>query len=251
MPTHQILTPYFLDQPINLPAQEHYHLNTPTLPTGAPILDRLVALYEPLAAAVEAAVRDGRRPVSIAGDCVATLGVLAGLQRAGVSPTLIWLDAHGDFNTPETTPSGFLGGMPLAMAVGRGDQTIVHGLGLAPIPESQVILAGARDLDPGEREALSASAVTHLAGVEELLAMPLPAGPLYVHFDCDVLRTADVPAVFYPADGGPSADRLRAVLRRLAQTNRIAAVSLSTWAPELDKDGHSQTTVLDLLDQLS
>ena len=250
MPNPHLLTPYFLDQPINLSVDPSYHLNTPTLP-DAPTLDRLVALYEPIAAFVAGAVANGERPVSIAGDCVTTLGVLAGLQRAGLSPVVIWLDAHGDFNTPATTPSGFLGGMPLAMAVGRGDQTIVRGLGLTPIAESQVILSDARDLDPGEREAVAESGVTHVAAFEELLTMPLPDGPLYVHFDCDVLRTADVPAVLYPAAGGPSTDEVRAVLRRLAGTNRIAAISLSTWAPDLDEDGRSQTSVLDLLHELT
>jgi arginase len=72
--------------------------------------------------------------VSIAGDCVATMGVLAGLHDAGITPTLIWFDAHGDFNTWETTPSGFLGGMPLAMIVGRGEQTMPHGWAGDPLP---------------------------------------------------------------------------------------------------------------------
>ncbi len=59
-----------------------------------------------------------------AGDCVASLGVAAGLQRAGIEPSVAWLDAHGDFNTWETTPSGFMGGMPLAVLAGLGDQSI-------------------------------------------------------------------------------------------------------------------------------
>ena len=249
MPTH-FLTPYFLDQPIDLTVEEDYDLNAPSLPDGAPVLERLVALYEPLAEAIQLAVGYGLCPTSIAGDCIAALGVLAGLQRAGVAPTLIWFDAHGDFNTPLTTPSGFLGGMPLAMAVGRGDQTIVRGLGLQPLPESQVILTDARDLDPGEREAVAASALTHLPRVTDLLEAPLPGGPLYVHFDCDVLDPAAVPAVNYPAPGGPSPGDLRRVFRRLAESEQLVAVSLSTWDPELDQDGQSRQAVLALLDDL-
>lgn len=210
----------------------------------------MLAIHRPLANVVEMAVKNGRRPVSIAGDCCATIPVLAGLQRGGVRPTLIWFDGHGDFNDWNTTPSGFLGGMPLAMLVGRGEQTLVVGNGLTPLPEAQVILTDARDLDPGEREAVEGSAVRHLPQVEMLLETPLPAGPLYVHFDCDVLDTAEAPAVSYPAPGGPSAATLRRVFRHLAASGQIAALSLTTWTPGLEGDGRTQTTVLELLKEL-
>ena len=136
------------------------------------------------------------------------------------------------------------------MAVGRGEQTIVEGLGLDPIPEEQVILTDARDLDPGEREAVQESAMRHLPQVESLLEMALPAGPLYVHFDCDLLDPADVPAVHYPAPGGPSVETMRRVFRRLAETERVVAVSLSAWTPELDEDGRSRAVVMRVLQEL-
>ena len=251
MKTSFILTPYFLDHPepdLESVAESVWTVNRTALrlPDGT-TEERLVTLYQPLVDFVAEAAAAGDRPVSVAGDCVTSLAVLAGLQRAGVAPTLIWFDSHGDFNTPETTPSGFLGGMPLAMAVGRGEQTIVEGVGLDPIPEKKLILTDARDLDPGEREAVQGSAVRHLPQVETLLEMALPAGPLYVHFDCDVLDPAEVPAVHYPATGGPSAETLRRVFRRLAQTERVVAVSLSSWAPELDEDGESARTVMGVL----
>ena len=77
---------------------------------------------------------------------------MAGLQAAGLSPVLVWLDGHGDFNIPETSPSGFLGGMPLAMMVGRGDPAFGRSVGLTPISEQDVWLVGARDIDPPEQE---------------------------------------------------------------------------------------------------
>jgi arginase len=187
----------------------------------------------------------------VAGDCCTSLGVLAGLQRAGISPTLIWFDAHGDFNTWETTPSGFLGGMPLAMLVGRGEQTIVEGVGLKPLPEVQVILTDGRDLDPGERLALQSSEVTHLPGVEDLLDFPLPEGPLYVHFDTDIVDPSEAPAMNYPVAGGPSAETLRRVFRRLAESRQLAAVSLSAWNPALDGNGQSQSACMSLLKKLT
>jgi arginase len=190
------------------------------------------------------------RPVSIAGDCCASIGVLAGLQRVGLNPTLIWFDAHGDFNTWETTPSGFLGGMPLAMLAGLGDQTLVEGVGLNPLPEAQIILTDGRDLDPGERELLNQSQVVHLSSVESLMEAPLPDSPLYVHFDTDVINPAEAPAMNYRTPGGPSVAVLRKVFRQLAATGRIRAVSMSTWNPELDHDGRSRQASMDLLNEL-
>jgi arginase len=136
------------------------------------------------------------------------------------------------------------------MLVGRGEQTLVNGVGLTPLPEAQVILTDARDLDPGERDAVEESAVRHLSDVQMLLETPLPAGPLYIHFDCDVLNPADAPAMKYLAPGGPSAETLQRVFQHLANSGQIAAVSLSTWAPELDEDGRSQAVVLELLQTL-
>ena len=156
----------------------------------------------------------------------------------------------GDFNTWETTPSGFLGGMPLAMLVGRGDQTLAEGVGLSPLPEQRVVLSGARDLDPGEKVLLRESAVRQLPDVAGLLDETPGEGPLYVHFDTDVLNPDDAPAMNYAAPGGPSADLMAQVFDYLAQSGRVAAVSVSTWNPELDTDGRSRQTVMALLPRL-
>ena len=208
---------------------------------------RLGALLTPLRDAVAGAVRAGRRPVSVAGDCMAPIGVLAGLQEAGVTPTLLWFDAHGDFNTWDTSPSGFIVGMPLAQIVGRGDQNLLEETGLAPFPESQVILADARDLDPGEDEAVATSGVTHVERVADLLSGDLPDGPLYVHVDTDILDPTVAPAMYFRSPGGPEPKTLRRVFERLAETGRVVAASMSTWAPELDHDGRSRAASLDLL----
>ena len=101
------------------------------------------------------------------GDCVSTIGVLAGLQRKGIQPTLIFFDAHGDFNTWETSPSGFIGGMPLAMLTGRGEQTIVESAGLTPLLDERVVLVDGRDLDQGEDASIAASDI-RVATVAEI-----------------------------------------------------------------------------------
>ena len=247
-----VLTPYFLDAPLpglRVVAEPGWVVNEPHLPAG-PVQQRMVAIYEPLAAQVATAVAADRRPVSVAGDCCAALGMAAGLQRSGIKPTLIWFDAHGDFNTWETSPSGFLGGMPLAMLVGRGEMTMPDGLGLRPLSELQVYLSDGRDLDVGEEEALLSSDVNLMPVVGNLKAGLLPLGPLWVHFDVDVLRTADMPAVNYPAEGGPSADMLGRVFTALARSGQVAAVSVSSWNPALDEDGRARNTALKLLQLL-
>jgi arginase len=247
-----ILTPYFLDQP--LPGLEplrdaEWVVNQPALPEAS-TQQRMAALHKPLAELVAVVLKSGELPVSIAGDCCTSIGVLAGLQRAGIQPTLIWFDAHGDFNTWQTTPSGFLGGMPLAMLTGRGEQTLMETVGTNPLPEDQVILTDGRDLDPGERESLAESRVTHLKKVRDLLNTKLPAEPLWVHFDTDVLDPAEAPAMNYLAPGGSSAEDLRAVFNFLAHTGQVVAVSLSSWNPEMDQDERSQRVCMDLLMEL-
>jgi arginase len=164
---------------------------------------------------------------------------------------LIWFDAHGDFNTWETTPSGFLGGMPLAMLVGRGEQSIADSLGLAPLSESRVLLADGRDLDPGEKTALESSKVHQLPDIADLLTHPLPEGPIWVHFDTDMVDAAASPAQNYPVTGGPSVDELREAFRRLARTGQVCAVSLSAWNPALPGAGISAAVSMSLLGELA
>jgi len=173
--------------------------------------------------------------------------VLAGLQRAGLDPTFFWLDAHGDFNTWDTSPSGFLGGMPLAMLTGRGEQTLMQSLGLQPLADTKVILSDARDLDPGERESLQASAVNHVRHFDELLSWQLPEGPLYLHLDVDVIDPQAAPAMDFPVSGGPTMELVGAFLERLARTGRLAALSISAWNPEKDTDAQTERAVLRLL----
>ncbi len=249
-----ILSPQFIGRPLpglKVLAGRGWRLNEPPLAAaGDDPQARMGAIHRPLAAFVEATVREGGRPVSISGDCCSAIAVLAGLQRAGVAPKLIWLDAHGDFNTPETSPGGFWGGMPLAILVGRGDQTMARSLALTPLAERDVILADARDLDPGEDTALAASGLTHVRTIRELLAMTLPDGPVWVHFDTDILDAAEAPAQNYPVAGGPTSADMAALFDRLAQSGRVVAVSLSSWNPRLDEGRRCERLFMGLLKRL-
>jgi len=249
-----MFAPYWMGE-ISLPrvavTRHNWRLLTAPLPTNAGPTERMGVLNQTLADEIAGMRESKNLPLVIVGDCTFSIGVLAGLQREFSELTLVWYDAHGDFNTHQTTPSGFIGGMPLAMLCGRGEQTIVEGAGAAVQPEANVILTDARDLDPGEKEAVAESAVVHLPDVAELLSLDIPDRPIYIHFDCDVLRLTDLSAVSYPAKGGPSLETIDASLARLADTGRVVAVSVTMWDPEADDDQHSaERVVMRVVDRL-
>ena len=252
MRNRYILSPSFLDEAVpelESLAKPGWFINNISLPDGDRQL-RMSAIHKMIADFVSEAVREKERPVSIAGDCCTAIGVLAGLQRAGIDPYLIWFDAHGDFNTWETTPSRFLGGMPLAMIVGKGEQTMPEAVGLRALPEDRVILVDARDLDAGEQELITESKVTHISEPETLLELPLPEGSIYVHFDTDVVALEESPAQNYPAQGGPSSAIIKLIFSQLAQSGQVVAVSLSSWNPALDKGKKSEKVSMSLLQTL-
>ena len=247
-----ILTPYFLDQ--FLPgleelAQPEWIINRQPLPEGDQ-QTRISILHSALAGKVEEAVREEHLPVSLAGDCCTAVGVLAGLRWAGIEPLLIWFDAHGDFNTWETTPSGFLGGMPLAMLAGLGDQTLLESIDIKPLPQERIILTDGRDLDPGEEQLVAASSIRHISDPQELLHFPLGDQAIWVHFDTDIVNPEESPAQNYPAAGGPGVEEMEQIFRRLTGTGLIKAISLSSWAPGLPGAEKSQRVSLRLLDLL-
>lgn len=192
--------------------------------------DPVVAVNVALADAIRA--HSDKTPLIFAGDCVFALGAMKGLEAQ--HPAIIWYDAHGDFNTPETTPSGFLGGMPLAALVGRGNEELMRAVGLSPIVEHDVFITDARDLDAEEGENLKSSALQHLVDVNELLTASLPKKPLYIHFDTDVVRLDDMPPMNYPAQGGPSLEETLTTLERVTRDGEVAGILFSLWNQELD-----------------
>lgn len=223
-----ISVPYFMGDPMpGFEVPEPHETLTPDLPDADP-QHRMAVLYRELADWVAKT----ENPVVYACDCVSTIGVLAGLQRRGIHPTLLFFDAHGDFHTWETSQSGFIGGMPLAMLTGRGEQTIAAGAGLTPLSDDRAILVDGRDLDPGEGEAVAAADIGHIS-VREITDSIPPFGPLYVHVDGDVVDPNDMPAMNYPAPNGPSLPDVRTAMVHLAATGRVVAFSVSSWNPEL------------------
>ncbi len=248
-----LVTPYFFDSYDGaltgaVPAGTPHRLNDPGRHADRSC-QNLAPAHSAIAAFSESAAKAGEIPVSIAGDCAASLPVMAGLQAAGLSPTLVWLDAHGDFNNPQTSPSGFLGGMPLAMMVGRGDLELARSSGARPLPEKDVWLIGAREFDPLERKALDSSEINR-GQITELRAGLNPGRPGHLHIDNDVIDAADVPANNYPVPGGPRLETVIEACVTFAGQNDIRALSFSGWNGALDRDGKTRAACAELLSAL-
>ena len=173
---------------------------------------------------VDDALAAGEMPILLASDCSICLTTLPAVMRHRPDAKVLWLDAHGDYNTPATTPSGFLGGMCLAGACGEWDAGFAEG-----VPREQVILAGVRDLDAGERELLERSPATVIgASLETLVAVQnaLDGAPVYVHLDVDVIDPEEMPAQF-PAPGGLRADKVYDLLEAVADECEIVGVEVT------------------------
>jgi arginase len=247
-----IVSPFFLDRDapelLDLGVAGRV-LNAPALPAASQS-ERIGVIHRGLASGVAAARAQGDCPLSISADCLQTAGVLAGLREAGLDPVVVWLDAHGDFNTPETTITGFIGGMPLAMLVGRGESWLRDNLGLKPLAESDVVLSDARDLDPGEAALLRDSRIAIVRDVRDLPARAPVGRPVYVHFDVDIIDAAEVPAVTHPVSGGPSVAAVCEMADALRRRHDIVAVSMTTWMPGADADGRTERASRAVLEAL-
>ncbi len=211
------------------------------------------ALASAVADAVRGARAAGRFPIVLAGNCMTSVGVAAGLDEA---PSVLWCDAHGDYNTPETTVGGFLDGMALATLTGacwRGMAGAVPGF--TPVDPSRVWLLGARDLDAREAEALRASPIRRVpasaidAPLADDAARALP-GPRHLHLDLDVLDPRDGRANQYAAPDGVRADALVRFCGALGARARPAALTLSAYDPAHDADGRAARVAIAAVEAL-
>ena len=177
------------------------------LPEARPVL-------EAAAAEVSAALDAGELPLLTASDCTICIATMPAVARRVPGVRFLWIDAHGDFNTPETTPSGFLGGMCLAAACGRWDAGWPDA-----IDPATVSFLGVRDLDPDERVEVERAGIQ--TGVPE-------GGPVFVHLDLDGLDPSVMPAQF-PVPGGLAADEVREALARLVADDRLVGLEVTAF----------------------
>jgi arginase len=184
------------------------------------------------------------------GDCTHAVGAIGGLALAKGNPGVIWFDAHGDLNTMETTTSGFLGGMPYAVALGwdLDDWRLAAGL-QQPVRPQAAVLVGGSDLDGAEMEALQRHPILHVNTMEMTLpdaaalvsaAMQPRAGEAsvwYLHIDLDVGGPEVCPGGLTPAPYWPPSDLIVASAKASAQTMPVKVASLAVYNPSADTDG--------------
>ncbi|HEV7838104.1 MAG TPA: arginase family protein, partial [Gemmatimonadaceae bacterium] len=210
-------------------------------------------LMRMLSTAVREARAAGRFPIVLAGNCNTALGTLAGLGAE--STAVAWFDAHGDFNTPETTRSGFLDGTAVAMITGRCWTQLAGTIpGFSPIADNRVCLIGTRDLDALESALLDGSGVEVIKPDQLRSALPRTltnirahADTIYVHLDLDVLDSAVAPANSYALSGGLTLEDLDDALTAIAGQFRIAGVTLSAYDPAVDTSGHAAEAAIRLI----
>ena len=213
---------------------------------------------------VREGLQDDLITIGLEANCNDLLGMLAGLKydpngnarRVG----LVFIDAHGDFNVPETTLSGMLGGMPVAIAAGHALHNIRKTTGLAePLPMSDIVWGGVRDLDPLEADRFTEYEAQQFSvqDVRELSAnlrkqmddLANRVDVIYVHIDMDVLDPAEVPGHDLTVADGPSSKDLAAAMTLMFENPKTVALGIaSTPSFNLDPDGVSRQAALNLIE---
>jgi arginase len=211
----------------------------------------ILAACDTLRAEVEQSLAAGRTPLVLGGDHSIAIGSIAGVsghfRRQGRSVGVIWFDAHGDSNTPETTPSGNIHGMSLAISMGQGDPDLVRLGGHAPkIDGRRVVLIGVRDLDPGERDVLKRSGATVFTirdvderGMRDVVTQAIAiAGEgtsgIHVSFDLDVVDPEDAPGVGTAIWGGITYREAHLAMEILSERATVTSLDLVEVNPVLD-----------------
>jgi len=244
----------FGDISVNLPAPD---CSDPKLLNP----DQVEVLCRALADKVKAILDAGCLPFIVGGDDSALMGVIEGLRRSlGPKIGMVYMDAHGDFNTPETTPSGIIGGMDVAIVAGRGPKKLAAMFGHSPLlPEENIVLYGVRDLDPLEAKALTESKVkvylrekikaqgAEKAAEEILRYLKSKCGCLYLHIDLDVLDTSVFSAQGLPVPDGLSKEEFQSTLKVLVTSGRLCGVALMAFDAAKDANGSQARRIVELV----
>jgi arginase len=200
-----------------------------------------------LAREVKNARAAGFFPIVLSGNCNSSLGTIGGLHRPNLG--VIWFDAHGEFNTPDTTTSGWLDGMPLTMATGRCWKAMLQTIpGFTPIKDQNIILMGARDLDPAEQGLLGESKIkviqtqsepreTNLEKLNSALnELKQHTSGVYVHIDMDVFDLGGGKANSLHPPGGITPDDMLQYLDSITGACSVLACGVASYDPALDND---------------
>lgn len=216
-------------------------------------------LYRLLADAVRTARTVDRLPIVLAGNCGSCTGTISGTGSDDLG--VIWFDSHGDFNTPETSESGFFDGMGLAMATGRGWSSLMKTLpGFQPVRDRNVLHIGARFLDSNEHALLAGANIRTIMIPETgLSAMPTAIESavrelsrrvrrVYIHVDVDVLETGKAKANWLGAPGGLPAGDVVAGIKLANELFAVEACALASFDPSYDVDDIVLRAAFDIIE---
>ncbi|MBV2366293.1 arginase family protein [Streptomonospora nanhaiensis] len=198
--------------------------------------------------------RDPHRVLTLGGDCACDIPAVQHLAARHPGLTLYWVDAHADLNTPRTSPSGTAHGMGLRALLGEGHPDITGTPDRPALTPAQIVLVGTRDLDPPERDHISAHGIAHVTPAElaeaprAVTAARRTGSPAYVHLDLDVCDPADLPAVGVPAPGGPRPAQVARALAAITAHHDLVGVAVCEYAPVLEHDQRHVTALLAALD---
>ena len=211
-----------------------------------------------LAALVARSTRDGFAPVVLGGDHSVALGTLSGMAEAHGLGGVLWIDAHGDLNSPDTSPSGNVHGMVLAAAIGHAGDAFADGWGLPAVDPARVALLGVRSLDGGERDLLRTLdakvftmsdldrvGVAH--AVEDALEHVAGAGFVHVSFDMDAVDPAVAPGVGTPVRGGLSYREAHLALELIAESRLATSLDVVEVNPILDRENETGRLAVELV----
>jgi arginase len=210
-----------------------------------------------LAEVVRKTVQAGAFPLILSGGCDVSKGILSGFDHSQCG--IVWFDAHGDFNTPETTVSGYLDGMSLAILTGHCYRSYWAEIGnSAPVADSSTLLLGVRDLDRAEEELLTRSKVQLVKWREgtpqsdmrvALDTLRQSVAEVYLHIDIDSMDPKFAPGVMLdPVPGGISLDDMEAAIRGVFDRFRVRAAALTVYDPDRDQDDRTLKTGLRLIE---
>jgi arginase len=210
-------------------------------------------LMRMLSGAVREARESNRFPIVLAGNCNTAIGTLAGLGAD--STGVVWFDAHADFNTPETTTSGFLDGTAVAILTGRcWTQLAATVPEFQPIPDERICLVGTRDIDSLEGGLLDQSSVQVVAPRQLRSQLRQSLGSIsehvdriYVHLDLDVLDSSVAAANKFAVSGGLTVEDADYALSQIAGASRITGMSLTAYDPSADSDGAAASAAMHLV----
>jgi arginase len=217
-----------------------------------------------LASSVESVLDNNRFPLVIGGDHSMGIGSVAGVaahcRKHSKRFGLVWIDAHADMNTPETTPSGNIHGMPLAIAMGYGDAGLrAIGGDFVKVPPENVAIIAARDLDNGERALIKTLGVrTYTMSdvdklgiytvIKEVIEHLKPrVDHLHVSFDVDSIEPAIAPGVGTPVPGGLSFREAHFIMEYLAETGMVRSLEVTEVNPILDTRNSTAVLAADVV----